>query len=404
MKLRNRSVLIISLFFILPNVYAYLLHLSSNLLIGDYDKISVEPSLSDFDYLVFYILGVILVVMMGGLCWQSSSRSPSVRVERMPNSLIFIILLVNMVFTIFFDLGVVGKNSGAEGFSYSFIFSIVPLELFFYLYFCLSVSRGGGGYALVFNTLLFVALMIMRGWTSYLLVIPLFYYISAYHSRKKVLLVVVYSAFAFFLIYPMVDVLKYVVRGSQDSFTLEVQSFDYPDLFNKLLGRLSQYSNHYFVKSNLGDMVSSYKQQLPSVDFIRDFFLGFIPKKLLGITDFVTLNQLLNSKVSGTNIITSSFNFPFISRAAVYLDYNFLVFLVFIAFNFVLFFFLIALLTYSFGFVGNVIGLYYSLLVFSAGNYVAAGYIFYSVIFVAFLSFCIKKIWSGKCEKNNCCD
>lgn len=309
-----------ALLFVLPNVFAFGLAATTGRTIGDI--IGFTPA--DLPQLVGCLLALIacLLLPIAAVAWVPPGDCGRVRrhtgflTSQRADLLLLAVLIANGFATLAWDVGALTQDT-SQASRWAFVLSLFPLSLFFLLYYVQGLRRGERRPVWLINTLLFAAINLARGWTGQLLLLA-FWLLVYTRPRPRVLSITMAAGIvAFIYLYPLLDAYKLVTRGVISQVT-DVSPESPLFYLEKLMGRLSPFSNAIYIQSHAEEIAATVAGESGALDFLRDIALGVVPKKLLGYDTFATYNQILNSLDAGTWITSSSFNVPFSARLLSY--------------------------------------------------------------------------------------
>lgn len=378
------------LVYVLPNFYSLFLVISESRLIGDAPgvvSLDINESLYIFFWVIFPHISIICIpifFLFSKRKFQDKGLSLFLLSKKI-EILLFAIIIINLILTLIYDFAVLGKNTGSTGSKFSFITSIFPIALLFYINFIYKINYKKYSSLFFINLILFSTLQLIRGWTGFILTILFFYIISLKFSFKKYIVSAIIISLTFFYLYPALDSYKLMARGLISDY--EEVNLKKSDYFDKLIGRISPFSNMAFIYQNSDYVKENILYYAGDFDYAKDFLAGVIPKKIIGLNSPVSLNQIINITQANQWIEGSSHNSPLLSRAFIYSTSDFIVFLAIFSISS---FLIIFMLLNFFGYLGLMLGIYTIFNIVDSGNLLVLSYNLYACLIICLTSIILK--------------
>ncbi|MEZ8367471.1 oligosaccharide repeat unit polymerase [Vibrio cyclitrophicus] len=198
---------------------------------------------------------------------------------------IFALLCISInTLTIMLDIGKAGGGISKIG----FLQSLIPLIPCMILYF--SIVRDKVNRLRICIIFIFVLLGLLKGWSGHVILLVLLE--SLYRFKNRISFRALFKLFILFLciilIFYFIIPLKFAIRGG--GFTL-VSISDY-SLY--IFGRVGIFSVYSYLSSISNEFVGVLSHSNILVVFIKEYFLGVIPKSLIGMSDFKGLDNLFS--------------------------------------------------------------------------------------------------------------
>lgn len=182
------------------------------------------------------------------------------------------------------DIGKAGGGISKIG----FLQSLIPLIPCMILYF--SIVRDKVNRLRICIIFIFVLLGLLKGWSGHVILLVLLE--SLYRFKNRISFRALFKLFILFLciilIFYFIIPLKFAIRGG--GFTL-VSISDY-SLY--IFGRVGIFSVYSYLSSISNEFVGVLSHSNILVVFIKEYFLGVIPKSLIGMSDFKGLDNLFS--------------------------------------------------------------------------------------------------------------
>ena len=208
----KRSLLLVSVFYTIPNLLGFVGVLWLGFLVVDAKPLLLAFSTAEvslvFLVVVFSIVFVYFVANLGGRRFRVHDRS---RPSRLLGVLIFMLQLAYVLNILFTGYGAAGSKASFSD-PVSVLFSYIPVDAIFLIYY--GYARKGG--APVANMSLYLVSSLLRGWFGVFIIIFLLesYYLLASGARRALVLLTV-AALLVLAFAPALLALKETVRGSQ---------------------------------------------------------------------------------------------------------------------------------------------------------------------------------------------
>lgn len=203
-------------------------------------------------------------------------------------------LVILVIHIIYFKITGVGLVFGHATSPYSPLFSLIGPSGIFYFYYLF--VRNGGGRIFALNVVLYSCLELMKGWSSFILILAffeLYFFIERYKDSKFMKMPFLFSLIIPVLLlvvgagaYKYVYILKNEVRG----IYLHDKSISYFGALEKLTSRLTYYSASAGIYSRLNTVVNISKKEDEFAE-IKGFFRPIVPKFIMPNKDFKVISN-----------------------------------------------------------------------------------------------------------------
>ena len=277
-------------------------------LIGHYRYISTTEvvTLSTINIISFLICYMIFISFQSFNLRVNKNIGIKFNDERM-SSIIFIVLIAQVVFLIVTGVGKVTVNAGEVATSnYSALFAFLKPEPFFFLYFLYFRTKIDFKYKyyklFTINIVLFILFKVLQGWTSFIL---LLFFLEMYTRFTKVKSAMALGLPIFIIffggwVYQYAFVLKNEIRG------IETSSLTYYQGVEQLTSRLSMNSNSLAAYQNFDKVVELYKQEKLPLKESLSILRPIVPGGMIDKSYRILNNNIMASYVPDLNQFTSS--------------------------------------------------------------------------------------------------
>ncbi|HEN3469063.1 TPA: oligosaccharide repeat unit polymerase [Yersinia enterocolitica] len=203
----------------------------------------------------------------------------------------FFILIIHIAY---FRVTDVGRVFGHATSPFSPLFSLIGPSGIFYFYY-LYVRKNGGGLFFL-NVALFSSLELMKGWSSFLLIMAffeLYFFVDKYKENK-----IIKTPFLFSIIIPVLFLVIgggaykyiYIFKNDVRGIVLQNNEITYSDALSRFSDRLSYFSASAGIYSKLDDVVSISKSEDDLAE-IKGFFRPIVPKFIMENKDFKVISN-----------------------------------------------------------------------------------------------------------------
>lgn len=252
----------------------------------------------------FALIGTFIFIFLGYLitfkALDKSILKKSVK-KLEPNKkwmdyLIFFMIILYIFLYIKFGYGKAGVTVRLRGLTA--VMMLLPLNEFFLLYHCFRGQRR----SYYFNLILYIALSLIQGWSGSLIILILLEFIIRNKNKlNKNKLKITIKVLILSYLYKYLLMFKQMIRG-------KVQEITYIDGLDHILGRISQFPNISFIVGNRNSIMSSVKNEIGNFFYVKEFFINFLPKSSLGLSNFRNVNAILGvdylGRSQGTSVLT----------------------------------------------------------------------------------------------------
>lgn len=295
-----RVELFIVVFYLTANAIQLTIAMTTRLLLGDF--FPRRTQLSDGQllclFLIFSITYLVFYRFYRGLERVTFVHS-YVRVTQgflsFLGYLVLTLILANMILLL---SGLKGKGGQYIPSSFSFLLSLMPIEILFIAYYILSKDSEKIYWQRTLNLLLYILVKFLEGFTGVLLSLFL---LELYLRKKRLTAIAWFLLIALFLVgimlYSYLLPLKHAIRKAEDLRSVKPVSLDVAA--SAFVGRLSMFGNMVVLIEDLPYIVESANEDYPKnfiiLKFLRTLVPSFMARKVFpeNIFAFGTLGVLM---------------------------------------------------------------------------------------------------------------